>query len=55
MRLTKNERYQLEDKKLVFEVKSKRLDYYRLIVQIPLTTILLVLAIIEIVKYSKGA
>ncbi|HAS6054702.1 TPA: hypothetical protein I7122_18385 [Vibrio vulnificus] len=53
MRLTKRERQELEDKKLILEVRNKRLDILRLAIQIPLTALLLVLAIIELVKLNN--
>ena len=52
MKLTKRERQELEDKKLALEVRNKRLDNLRLMVQIPLTTLLFVLAIIQLIKLS---
>lgn len=53
MKLTKRERQELENKKLALEVRNKRLDNLRLIIQIPLTTLLLVLAIIELIKFNN--
>lgn len=53
MKLTKRERQELENKKLALEVSNKRLDNLRLIIQIPLTTLLLVLAIIELIKFNN--
>lgn len=53
MKLTKRERQELENKKLALEVRNKRLDNLRLIIQIPLTTLLLVLAIIELIKFKN--
>ena len=53
MKLTKQERQELENKKLALEVRNKRLDNLRLIIQIPLTTLLLGLAIIELIKFNN--
>ena len=53
MKLTKQERQELENKKLALEVRNKRLDNLRLIIQIPLTTLLLGLAIIELIKFKN--
>ncbi|MBY7933095.1 hypothetical protein [Vibrio furnissii] len=53
MKLSKQERQELEDKKLTLEVRNKRLDILRLAIQIPLTALLLVLAIIELVKLKN--
>lgn len=53
MKLSKAERQELENKKLVLEVRNKRLDNLRLIIQIPLTTLLLCLAIIELIKFNN--
>ncbi len=51
MRLTNRERQELEDKKLILEVRKNQLDVLRLVIQIPLTALLLTLAIIELVKH----
>jgi len=53
MKLTKQERQELENKKLALKVRNKRLDNLRLIIQIPLTTLLLGLAIIELIKFNN--
>jgi hypothetical protein len=51
MKLTNRERQQLENKKLFLEVQNKRLDNFRLAIQIPLTAILLTTAIIALMKH----
>lgn len=53
MKLTKKERQELENKKLVLEVRNKRLDNLRLAIQIPLTALLLALAIMQLLKLSN--
>lgn len=53
MKLNKQQRQELENKKLVLEVRNKRLDNLRLTIQIPLTVLLLVLAIIELIKFNN--
>ena len=52
MKLTKRQRQELEDEKLIREVRNKKLETLRLIIQIPLTTLLLVAAIIQLLKFN---
>lgn len=51
MNLSNKEKRALENQKLILEVRNKRLDNFRLAIQIPLTAMLLITAVITLIKY----
>ena len=51
MKLTKRQKLEKENEKLILEIRNKRLDNIRLAIQIPLTVILLTTAIITLVRH----